>query len=432
MKRVPRGVSQGGQFAASARGEAEVSLEAWPAVTVEERAWKTNPNQVGPDGARPNYEERMLKSIDVEIPAPIADLELALPSSTVALVSEAAATITRLDSKSELLAGLGDMMVRTEAVASSKIEHIYADMDEFARASVGASASASAVQTLAAGHALRLLGDSTSDGQPLKEEAILRSHGLLLGQDLLEKDWAGRYRTQQNWIGGSDRAPLGAVHIPPPPDLVEPLMKDLVQYANRDDLDGVSQAAIVHAQFEAIHPFTDGNGRVGRGLIGAIYRRSGLTRDVTVPAAAAMLADVDAYFDHLKAYREGDVDHMVRYLAESSIKASQAAAVSADRLAVMPEQWMDAARPRRGSSTEKLIGGLLRNPVLDGGRAQAVTGASPNRANEAVDHLVEAGILRQISPGSRNRIWTVTDVMTELRSLEQRIGVRSKPSKRWQ
>ena len=80
-------------------------------------------------------------------------------------------------------------------------------------------------------------------------------------------------RTVQNWIGGSDYSPRDALYVPPPPDTVHAYMNDLTEFANRTDIPVLIQAAIAHAQFESIHPFTDGNGRIGRALINTIFRR---------------------------------------------------------------------------------------------------------------------------------------------------------------
>jgi Fic family protein len=405
-----------------------VTEAAWPPVSTEERPWRTNPDLRGPDGARPNHRERMLSSITVTIPADLADLTPQLASATVALAEDAAQRITALESRADHLGGLGELLVRAEAVASSKIEHIYAEMDDIARATIGEAAGEKARRTVAAGLALTDLTDSCSDGAPLTEAAILSAHHKLLADDRLEGARAGRYREQQNWIGGSDLSPLGAVHIPPPPGLVPDLMADLLRFANRKDLSAIAQAAIVHAQFETIHPFTDGNGRVGRGLIGAILRRRGLTRAVTVPVAAAMLADVDRYFDQLGAYRAGDVETMIAYVAGSATTAAEASVESADRLAELPARWADAVKARRGSSARALVEGLLQNPILDIHRASASTGSTKIRTYEAIDRLQAAGVLDEITGARRNRIWVAGDVMTELRALEERIGRRSRPS----
>ncbi len=404
---------------------------AWPSVEHQTLPWTTNPDLVGPDGARPKRVERMMTSIVAQVPASIAAETVHLSPGTVALLEGAAVALATLQARAEQLSGLGELLVRTEALATSKIERIYADMDELARASVGAKAADSAMSTFAAAQALTALTNSTNGGQPLTQAAILEAHGQLLGTDPTERDHAGEYRTVQNWIGGSDLTPYGSQHVPPPPAHVAGLMEDLLAFANRDDLSGTAQAAIAHAQFEAIHPFADGNGRVGRGLIGAVLRRRGLTRTVTVPAAAAMLADVDTYFDHLRGYREGDADSMVAYLARASIGAAEAAEEAADHLAELPAQWRERVQPRRGSAAQKLLDGLLSVPILDAERAKHLTGASPARTYEALDRLTDARVLAEISHGSRNRIWVASDVMTEVRELEDRIGVRTKPSKRW-
>lgn len=403
---------------------------AWPPVTAEERPWHTNPDLRGPDGARPNHRERMLSSITVTIPAALADRTPRPSSTTVALAEDATQRITALESRADHLGGLGELLVRTEAVASSKIEHIYAEMDDIARATIGEAAGDKARRTLAAGVALTDLTESCSDGARLTESAILSAHHKLLADDRLEGAWAGRYRGQQNWIGGSDLTPLGAVHVPPPPGLVPDLMADLVRFANRNDLSAVAQAAIVHAQFETIHPFTDGNGRVGRGLIGAVLRRRGLTRAVTVPVAAAMLSDVDRYFGQLGAYRAGDLDAIVSYVAASAIAAAEASVESADRLAALPPRWNDAVKARRGSSARALVDALLQNPILDIHRASTITGSTRIRTYEAIDRLQESGVLDEITGAARNRIWVAGDVMTELRALEERIGRRSRPAPR--
>lgn len=404
----------------------------WPAVSVQTRPWRTNPDLVGPTGARASYADRTLNEIEVQIPPWIADLPVHIAPETQAACEEAAQRIAQLEVHADQLAGIGDLLVRTEAVASSKIERIHADLDELARASVGEQAGERARTTLAAARTIKQLTESCNEGVSLTTQAILAAHHALLVDDALEREWAGRFRQQQNWIGGSDFTPRGAVHVPPPAEHVGPLVDDLVRFANRDDISGIAQAAVVHAQFEAIHPFTDGNGRVGRALIGAVLRRRGVTRAASVPVAAAMLADVDAYFVELERYRAGDIASMVRYVARSAIVASEAATITADRVRSLPHEWRATVGPRRGSSAAHLIEGLVQAPILDLARARAVTGSTPIRTYEALDRLTEAGILEEITHRGRNRIWVAREVLAEVTELEDRIGLRTVPSKRWQ
>ncbi len=402
----------------------------WPAAARKTVPWLTNPDQRGPSGNRPNQADRMLTEIVVEIPASIFGSNPPLSPETTAELEHAVAAITRIEGRSDHLSGLGELLVRSEAVASSKIEHVYSSLDDLARASVGADAAAGARSTVAASRALTALAASCA-GSPLTHDAVLAAHHVLLDGDLLEGQYAGTYRPVQNWLGGSDFSPRGALHVPPPPNLVRPLMDDLNAFSMRTDVPVVAQAAIVHGQFEAIHPFTDGNGRIGRALIGAVYRHRGLTSATTVPVAAAMLTNTDTYFTHLANYRAGDVEPLVRYVAQCTTAAAEAALVTADRLSELPSLWRDQVTARRGSSSRTLVDSLLKAPVLDIARAESVTGASRPRAYDALDHLTQVGILSEITGASRSRVWVASAVVDELSELEERIGLRSAPGTDW-
>lgn len=399
----------------------------WQACVREVRPWHTNPDQRGPTGGRPNLADRMLTQITVEIPGTVAHRSFAVPSQLADLVDQATAAAARVEGRAEALVGLGDLLTRSEAVASSRIERVYAETDDLARAAVGARASASARSTIAAQRALGGLAAVWTKGEP-SQESVLDAHRELLEGDLLERQYAGRYRPMQNWIGESDFSPRDAVHVPPPPGEVPRLMDDLLDFARRVDMPVVVQAGLLHGQFEAIHPFTDGNGRIGRALIGAIMRRRSLTSVATLPVAAAMLSDVDGYFAALTAYRQGDALPLVTVVARSTLAAALASIESADRLSHLPEAWHNKVSTRRGSATRSLIDALLAVPVLDIARAQAACQVSPRRAFDALDSLTKAGVLEEATGGARSRIWIAVDVMDELANLEQRIGYRARPA----
>lgn len=404
----------------------DAELGAWPTVATQTVPWMTNPDQRNTAGRRPSQRDRLLTAIDVEIPQRIAARSLPLSQEAARVAEEAAHSIALLEGCAVSLGGLSDLLVRSETVASSKVEHIYADVTDIARASIGAEAGEGARRTVAAAAAmLSLVHEGVS------RSAVLAAHAALMSGEPLEGEWAGRYREQQNWIGGSDFSPVGAIHIPPPPALVGELMDDLIAFARRADISAIAQSAVAHAQFEAIHPFTDGNGRVGRAIIGAILRGRGVTRSATVPIAAVMLADIDSYFERLTAYRAGDAQGMIIYLAQSARTASEAALVSADRLAALPAEWAEKVRPRKGSSAAKLLSALLETPILDADRATGITGAAASKTYDALDNLVEAGVLSELTGRQRNRIWLAEDVMDELAELEERIGRRVVPSARW-
>lgn len=404
----------------------------WPATERREVFWHTNPEQRAPDGRRPTREDRMLTSAVVEVPPRIAGTPVELTSDLAEQCRHVEAEITRLDAQHGAhLLGLTSFLIRSETVASSRIEHVYADLDDVARASIAEAASSAAVTTAAAAEAMSRLIHDQEPGRPFQEAALLDAHRSLLKRDRFEGGYAGHYRDVQNWIGGSEFSPRDAVHVPAPPSEIEPLMADLIHFINRDDVPPLAQSALAHGQFEAIHPFTDGNGRIGRGLIALTLRRRAVARQVIIPVAAAMLADVDTYFDALIAYRRGDAGALISYVVRTAETATTEAALSAQRLLEMPKLWRDLVRPRAKSSSAALIDQLVAAPVLNAQLAQQLTGASAPRTYEAIEKLSEADVLREITGSARNRVWVVSDVLTEIADLDERIGRRMVPSKRW-
>src|SRR5690606_19355042 len=157
------------------------------------------------------------------------------------------------------VSALEPFLLRTEAIASSQIEEELTTVDQLARAQHGIRAPKTARTVKGAIDGLTLMVERAADG--IKLDDILAAHRPLMAGDVEEKWDAGRLRTVQNWIGGSQRSPLGAVHVPPAPARVPALMDDLIAFMRRTDIDPVLHAAVAHAQFESIHPFTDGNGR---------------------------------------------------------------------------------------------------------------------------------------------------------------------------
>lgn len=388
----------------------------WPAHQTEEREW-TSRTRHG------NREDRTLKHIEVSLPPVIGNLSYD-PVGDVGRAHEAALiAVARLEAGfGQHLAPLADFLLRSESVASSKIEHVDAGWRAFGKAFAGGKATAEAESQLAAVRSLIQLVDAATAG-PVTLQAILDTHRLLMAPDPYAES-PGALRTVQNWIGDSDYSPVGALYIPPPPELVPSLMADLLTFANRTDLPIVAQAAIAHAQFESIHPFTDGNGRIGRALISAILRRRGLTQRITVPLASVMLADTNSYFAQLTDYRRGDADQFVGYLAAAAVYASDAAEESAAHLAQLPNQWRAIARPRSGSADETLLDNLLDVPIFNADTAQKITGTTDASTYKALGRLTDLAILEILSSGNRNRVWAATDVLAELDALSDAIGRR--------
>jgi Fic family protein len=371
--------------------------------------------------------DRMLSEITVAIPPRIADIDYAPTTDAHTAMLDAEQEIIRTDAGAGgKLQSLGRFLIRTESVSSSKIEQVEADADDFVRAIAGIRANASATSMVAATDALTKMVETAGTTGAIALDDVLAAHEVLMRDDPTDGRYAGQLRTVQNWIGGSDYSPRGAVHVPPPPALVPELMADLLVYANRDDVPAIVQAAGVHAQFESIHPFTDGNGRIGRALINAVLRRRSLTTTTVVPIASAMVADQAGYFGLVNRYRDGYLGDFAASLAKSAVIAAQESRVSADNLLALPAEWAALTSFRRNSAGAIIVDALLDHPVLTVDSAIAITGKTDAPVYAAMSRLVDDGIVHEVTGRKRDKIWAATEVVAELDELNSRILARAR------
>ncbi|MFB7890760.1 Fic family protein [Microbacterium sp. NPDC056044] len=390
----------------------------WPAHTIEARDWRQSIR----GGSR---EDRMLRSVAASIPPRIAHLSHVPSPAVTAAAERALVEVATTDAEARAQSrALGRFMLRTESVASSKIERISASASDYARALAGSRANTSATSMVAASAALHRLVDRAGETGRITLDDLLAAHRTLMAEDAGEAAWAGRLRDMQNWIGGSDHSPRNALYVPPPPDLVAPLLDDLLAFAGRDDVPVFVQAAITHAQFESIHPFTDGNGRIGRALVSAILRRRDVTKTAIMPLASGLLAVRDDYFASLTAYREGDPTAVIEIMVRAAVAAAVESRSSIDALRELPAEWRSLAEATPGSATDRLIGALLDDPVMSGEDAVAAIGSTPATAYAALDRLTEAGVVTEITGRKRDRVWAANDVIGELDDLDGRIQRR--------
>ncbi|MCR1782493.1 Fic family protein [Nocardioides carbamazepini] len=388
----------------------------WAPHTTEVRPWQ----QRTPRGPR---EDRRLREVEVALPPYVAELDLPMDRALSAMASACAGDLSHLDLvHGRTLSALNHLQLRTEAVDSSKIENVDASLADYGRALLGVGANASAVSMVSATAALTRMIRDADRTRSIRPEAILRAHHDLFRRTPSEAHRAGRIRTTQNWVGGSDWSPLGALHVPPPPETVPGYLEDLFAYADRDDVPPVVQAAVAHAQFESIHPFIDGNGRIGRTLIHAVLRRRRATRHLTVPIASALVAHRERYFAALVDYRAGTARTMVAMLASAVRIATAESWVTATRLHEIRAGWAVAiGGSRPGTAGHRTLDLLVEEPIVNAALVAGRIDVSPDEAAAVIDTLATAGVLRRAPRSRRAPVWLAGAVLDEVTDLSTRI-----------
>lgn len=346
------------------------------------------------------------------VPDPIAKLEPMLAAAVAGAVERAAAACTSLDDSPGIddLEPVARLLLRAESVASSKIEGLrlsHRRIEEARFAPEGARGTAlSIVRNIDAMARAIELGTKPD---PFTIDDLLSIHRSLMHTPE-DREIAGKVRTEQNWIGGGN-TPRRADFVPPPHDRVEPLLADLVAFCGRIDISAVAQAAIAHAQFETIHPFEDGNGRTGRCLIHLILRRRGLSTRVVPPVSVVLAARSELYIGGLTTFRSGDIDAWCNVFADALAAAGQHAIDLGREIHSLRESWLErAGQPNRGSAARRLIEGLPGHPILSVESSTELLGVSDEAARNALNRLQEAGVLRLITLGKRNRAWAAMEV----------------------
>lgn len=374
-------------------------------------------------------------TIQAYVPAPIADLDLRLGGTTVAAISDAESQIVAAQEHADRagVSTIAAQLLRSEAIASSQIEGIDTPSQRslakalFA-AEHGASVrlSAPAAATIANVRAVReSYRDAASATEPFSVDDLIRTHVALAQADRHLAAVAGRIRDRQNWIGRDPLTPANADFVPPPARLVADLLDDLCAFMRRTDLPPLAQAAVAHAQFETIHPFADGNGRVGRALIGIAICRGGLARDVLPPTSLVLARERREYVDGLTAWRfEPDgPDRWITLLARAAERAALATIALADDIAALQARWHEMSSHRRSdSAAAAIIEALPAHPILNAADAAALTGRSEQRARTALNQLEADGVLAQVTLGRRNRAWESVGLFALVDRMERELS----------
>ena len=366
-------------------------------------------------------------SYEAFVPDRLAALEPHFPRAGLGVVSDAERAILSLnESPATALAPLARLLLRTESIASSKVEGLQVDARQLAHAEAkiqtGGHVSPIARETIGNVEAMQLAVDGTARAERVTIGHLTEIHARLMAPSPNPRV-AGRLRSSQNWIGGNDYNPCGADFVPPPPEDVLPLLEDLCAAVANDSLPPLVQAALVHAQFETVHPFDDGNGRVGRALIHVVLRRRGLARAYVPPISVVLAARRDRYIEGLTAFRMGEVAQWIEYFAGAAATAASLASTYLSAVQGLVTQWKEklaaGVAPRADAAACALIDALPGYPDITSPSAQSATGRAKSPIHSATEQHVVSGVLEPLSASKRNRAWEASGLLDLINGLEE-------------
>ena len=342
------------------------------------------------------------------VPAFLAERSLVLGARAVARAATAAAEVRHAAAQMRPdVEPLARLLLRAEGVASSYIEGITAPVVDIVLAEEHPPGLGSSPARWVAAN-LMAVSDAVAvaPGAPLSVDQLCRWHRTIMTGSPTPHRYVGVIREEQGWIGGTD--PTDAHLVTAPPVYVDALLADLVAYANDDAPDPVAQAAVAHAQFEIIHPFADGNGRVGRVLVAWILTRR-LSLLTPPPVSAAMAADVGGYGAGLTWFRGGELDRWVSWFADAVGDGGRRQRQLVDEVERLRAEWHARLAGRAGRALRRdaaawqVLELLPRHLLLTSDVVAHALGVSPKAAIAALHDVAEAGVVLEYGTLTRGR-----------------------------
>ena len=353
-------------------------------------------------------------------PAPLPPM-LGMDEEMIQTLVQATKSLAALDTLSANIPNMNlfvSMYVRKEALLSSQIEGTQATLEDVLDPLIEKNANQNVADVInyirATEYALNRLNTL-----PLCNRLIKETHAVLMEGVRGQEKSPGEFRTSQNWIGAAGSTLKTARYIPPSPEDMVEAMSDMEKYIHAEDpLDVLIQAALIHYQFETIHPFLDGNGRVGRLLITLFLMERGALRTPALYISFYLKKNRIEYYDRMSEVRSKDnYEQWVKFFLRAVQSSAEDASQTIRELASLHERSMAVidGMGRAKKTAKALFTYLEQNPIIDIRKTTEALGSSFSTVSGAVKRLEEKGILVQTNNASRNRVFAYQEYLDILR-----------------
>jgi Fic family protein len=358
------------------------------------------------------------------VPAPLP------PVPPIALSSEELELLIKANSMLTLLEGLAiripninlfvSMYVRKEALLSSQIEGTQATLDDIFDPLLDSNINTDISDVInyikATEFAVARLKEL-----PLCNRLVKEIHAVLLENVRGQEKNPGEFRRSQNWIGGQGSTLKNARYIPPNLEDMEIAMSDLEKYINAEDgTASLVKAALLHYQFETIHPFLDGNGRVGRLLITLFLLEQKILSVPALYISYFLKRNRLEYYDRMmEVRRTGNYEQWIKFFLQAFVESAEDAIVTIDELKALHEKsfaiLLTAIPKRQLENAGKLFTYLEANPIIDITKTAQQLGLAYNTTSRLISAFVKLGLLRQTNTKNKNRVYAYEEYLEILR-----------------
>lgn len=363
--------------------------------------------------------EMAYKSFTPNALPPVPPVEMS--DEMIALLVKANSEIAVLESKSKYIPNISlfvSMYVRKEALLSSQIEGTQATLEDILDPMIETNTNRDIADVInyvkATEFAVKRLKEL-----PLCNRLIREIHEILMSGIRGQEKNPGEFRRSQNWIGGQGSTLKNAVYIPPSPSEMMQSMSDLEKYIHSDDkLNVLIRAALIHYQFETIHPFLDGNGRVGRLLITLFLIDKKVLTSPALYISYFLKKNRTEYYDRMtEVRRKGNFEQWIKFFLEAFTESAEDAILTIDELALLHNKNTERILKmgRISKNAESVLKYMESHPIIEIKKTAEALGIAYNTVSNIVNRFVNADILYQTTSANRNRIFTYKAYLAILR-----------------
>ncbi len=346
---------------------------------------------------------------------------LELDSESLKLLVAANRQLALLDAVSSRIPNINlfvSMYVRKEALMSSQIEGTQATLEDILDPILDENTNRDVADVInyikAMEFALKRLQEL-----PISNRLIKEIHAVLMAGVRGKEKRPGEFRNSQNWIGGFGSTLKNATYIPPNVEDMARTMSDLEKYINSDDdLDILIRSGLIHYQFEAIHPFLDGNGRIGRLLIVLFLIEKGLLKTPVLYISYFLKKNRIEYYDRLSEVRnKGNYEQWVKFFLQAIMESAEDAIITIDRLVALHNKNVEiiGSMGRASKNTLRLLDYIEANPIIEISKTAEALDLAFNTTSDAIKRLEKAGILVQSAGQKRDRVFSYTEYLNLLK-----------------
>ena len=351
------------------------------------------------------------------------------PNPPIVLDNELVSKLIDANKKLAMLDGLSShipnvdlfvsMYVRKEALLSSQIEGTQCTLDDILNPLLEKNTNLNVLDVV---NYIKATEFALSRLQtlPLCNRLIKETHAVLMEGVRGQEKNPGEFRYSQNWIGGQGSTIRNARYIPPNPEDMQIAMSDLEKYMNSDDsLDPLIQIALIHYQFETIHPFLDGNGRIGRLLITLFMMEKKILSRPSLHISYFLKMNRIEYYDRMTQVRKtGDYEQWIIFFLEALADSASDAIQTIDKLTVLHNNNIakfNNLSERQRSSVLKVFDYIENNPIIDIQKTASALNLAYNTVSKIVILLIEKGILKESDKIGKAKIYSYYEYLNILR-----------------